>query len=241
MKAVTVSVNFADLLSISLPRNAVHFERIVVASTPQDSDTARVVAGVTNADLFTTDAFYRDGRTFGKWLALEEALDRLGRDGWICVFDADVVMPPEFLQYDYRPGFLYSPYRRMIADPREYRDGLDWNFLHHVQDKEFAGYCQVFHADDEVLRNVRPWYGTDWKHAGGGDSDFQFRWPPRRLIRLPFHVLHLGQDGRNWMGRVTPYLDGTIPPEAAARAAQMSEMMRVRQESGGRHEHEKLK
>ena len=77
--AVMVSVDYADLLSITLPRNRHHFERVMVVTTPNVSDLAtREVARANNAELFCTNSFYDDGAHFNKWKALEQALDK----GW---------------------------------------------------------------------------------------------------------------------------------------------------------------
>jgi len=43
------------------------------------------------------------------------------------------------------------------------------------------------------------------------------RWPVEKRVWLPTFVLHLGPHGKNWCGRVTPRLDGTVPKEAESR------------------------
>jgi len=58
VNGITVSVGYDDLLAITLPRNARHFERVVVVSSPDDKATAKVVASVANAELFVTDVFF---------------------------------------------------------------------------------------------------------------------------------------------------------------------------------------
>jgi hypothetical protein len=237
--AITISVGYSDLLAVTLHRNAKHFERILVVTDWRDADTFAVAMSVPNAEIFQTSAFYEGaGAVFRKWLALERGLDELGRTGWICVLDADILLPDNLDLRPCVPGFLYSPYRRMLIDPAGYRDDLAWDGLNRAPDGEFAGYFQLFHADDPLL-GTEPWYQTEWKHAGGADSFFQAKWPRKRRIRLPYDVLHLGQDGVNWCGRTTPRLDGSIHPDAAARAKQLSDFIAGRR--GGRNfEHEKV-
>ena len=66
---LSICVDFADILALTLPRNARHFKNILVVTSPDDHATADVVKSVKNASLFTTDAFYRDGAVFNKGLA----------------------------------------------------------------------------------------------------------------------------------------------------------------------------
>uniref|UniRef100_A0A6M3XFY5 Putative glycosyltransferase n=1 Tax=viral metagenome TaxID=1070528 RepID=A0A6M3XFY5_9ZZZZ len=233
MRAITTCIQFDDLLAITLPQNARHFEHVLVATTPEDKATQAVVASVENATCFCTDAFYRGGASFRKGLAVEEGLDQLGRDGWIVIFDADIVMPEKMDLSTIERGNLYCPHRRICNDSREYAWSTirNWNGWPLMDDREHAGYWTLFHADDPVLKQ-RPWYGTNWKHAGGCDSDFQAKWPAARKIWLPFEVLHLGPTGINWHGRCTPMLDGTVFPEAAARREAHLEMLRQRAQHG---------
>lgn len=239
LRGITVCVEYGDLLAITLPRNAKHFERLVVVSTPWDTDTAAVVASVPNAVLFATDAFYRNGAAFAKWAALEEGLDRLGRRGWVVVFDADIVMPERMDLSGVRCGNLYTPPRRMLRDPSTFGDALDWESLPRHAAEEFAGYFQMFHCDDPAL-GPAPWYETDWAHAGGADSFFARKWSRRRQVRPPFEVLHLGEDGQNWCGRVTPRLDGSRHPDADRRAKRLSDFIAGRQ-GRANFEHEKVR
>jgi hypothetical protein len=232
MRAILVSVDYADLLSVSLYYNRHHFESVTVVTMP-GSDDGRV-AREAGADVFETTAFRDDGAVFNKWKALEQGLDAIGREGWLCVMDADVLWPEnvtvlpmgEFLEVGFgglltklRAGQLCTPKRRMCEDVRYGVPAeVTWdNFPLHRQQQEFAGYSQIFHASDPHL-GPPPWHQVDWRHAGGADSFFQMKWPDSAKVRPPFEVLHLGPAGQNWWGRATPYLDGTVPEDAAAKA-----------------------
>lgn len=235
MLALTVCVEYDDLLAITLPQAAKHFERVCVVSTPGDERTAKVVAGVEGAEVFVTDAFYRRGAAFNKGLAIEEGLDAMGREGWLVIFDADIVMPAEMDFDGIQAGNLYCPRRRQLQQEWRYSEELDWMSLPGVRDVEHAGFFQLFHADDAALES-RPWYGVDWLHAGGCDSDFQAKWPQDRKVWLPFDVLHLGPVCRNWHGRHTPRLDGRPIRDAELRCRRQAEMFARRPYSGYREE-----
>jgi hypothetical protein len=208
MKAILVCVDYADLLAITLARNFTMFDKVLIVSNDRDSETHALAKSYKYADvsLYNTDAFYRDGADFNKGLAIEEGFDVLGRDGWIAVLDADIVLPRDFCGqlslHAVDPHCIYGPSRRLCVNPKDWNGGYDWSRLPRIPDREIAGYCQVFHANAPVLQ-YRPWYGTNWTHAGGCDSVFQAKWPTEQRTRLPFDALHLGPHGVNWHGRVT--------------------------------------
>jgi hypothetical protein len=234
MKALTVCVGYDDLLAITLPLNARHFERILVVTSPDDEATKRLVqathkAGLFNVACMMTDAFWRDGASFRKWLAVEEGLDAFGHIGWTCHIDADTLLPETVDWSVLERGNLYSARRRMLADPRQWSRDISWKSLPLVNDRELPGCLHVFHADDA---GSAPWYGTHWLHAGGGDSHFVAKWKPANQKWLPFEVLHLGEDGKNWHGRCTERLDGKMPEHAEENRRKMAEMHRLRQRFG---------
>jgi hypothetical protein len=137
LRAIMVAVDYADVLAVTLPRNLRHFDEMHIVTDHKS------VVGVSEAVLkcdegrypkvkwWTTDLFYADGAKFNKWRALEWGLDQMGRRGWLCLMDADVVWPRDLLISEEDgvltigdrngrerptvlvPGMLCSPYRRM--------------------------------------------------------------------------------------------------------------------------------
>lgn len=232
MKFLTVSVEYHDLLEITLPRNlaAGRFERALVVTTPADHATQRLAAQ-SGAEVFCTDAFYRSGALFNKGQAIEEAFDALGRDGWILILDADIVLPDNPDWGELEPGRIYGAHRRMLPDPAEFRDGLDWNQLPEIPAEKARRYLpgsfHLFNASDPMLRK-RPWYPVDWRHAGGSDTEFSAKWRRSRWRWVGFPVLHLGVDAVNWCGRTTPFADGSRPATADARRETLSRLIEQR-------------
>src|SRR5271165_5034841 len=85
-------VDYAPLLSVTLPYNRHHFQEVWVVTAQRDTATQEVALR-NGARVHITDAFYRRGAFYNKWLALEEGLDAMGRSGWLCIMDADVLWP----------------------------------------------------------------------------------------------------------------------------------------------------
>lgn len=218
MKAITVCVDYSDYLAITLPKNRHYFDEYMVVTTPTDIATIQI-ATKNECSTFVTNVFYENA-LFNKWAALEQGLTSLGRDGWICIMDADIVWPQE-ARLNLIRGNLYVPER--YHSPL-YIPEIEWSKATFKKDEEFAGYCQIFHASDPVLGRP-PWHQINWKHAGGADSFFAMKWDTVHRVRPPFRVLHLGVPGLNWCGRITPYPDGTVPQEAEQRAAQLQQFL----------------
>lgn len=204
-RAIIVCVEYDDFLKITFPRNRHHFKDVLIVTSYRDERTVNFCQE--NGILcHCTTAFYDHGALFNKGAAIEEAFSLLGRWGWMMVLDADILLP-KVIDYSFIPNYLYVPNRRCLFDIRQHGIPEDeWKYYPVRQEFEYAGYCQIFHADDPVLK-TRPWYGIDWAHAGGGDSDFQRKWLARYKIRPNFNVLHLGPMDENWCGRITERID----------------------------------
>lgn len=236
MRAILVCVDCSDLLQITLPYNRQHFSEICVVTSLEDYKTVEVAKQV---EVFQTNAFYENGANFNKFLALEQGLNHFGREGWIAILDADILWPKDIPYLDLRIGKLYSPFRRMFRDlSKPIPSEEAWGNYELYPDREFAGYTQLFHAHDLVLRST-PWHETNWKHAGGGDSFFQKKWEEQNKIRLPFEVLHLGLPGTNWCGRATAFLNGELPEDARKKRKLLREYMEIRKKTSS-FSHEKL-
>lgn len=243
LRGIVVCVEYNDFLSITLPHNRHHFSEFMVVTTPAELETQRL-AYANNCRVHTTEAFYDNGADFNKWKALEEALDKFGRHGWMCLMDADVLWPHESsVIYTYEIGNLYVPYRRMFSKVARLRDGLPpedtWK-LHprHRLANSFSGYSQIFHATDPHLPSSPPWHDITWKHAGGADTFFFERWHPSCRVRPPWEVLHLGEPVQ-WTGRTAPFLNGEIPTHAKERKDKLTEYMLQRRKNRG-YDHEKV-
>lgn len=242
LRAILVCVDYADLLAITLPYNRHHFREVHIVTSLDDVETVSV-AEASDAFIWKTDLFYENGADFNKWLALETYLDLIGRDGWMCLMDADVLWPKD-VTLEKEIGKLYSPLRHMFEDVTQpIPSETNWDkYPIHSNVAEWAGYTQIFHAKDPVLPESKHWHETNWKHAGGADSFFQMRWAPRNKVRPSFNCLHLGPAGANWCGRVTPTTSGELHPQSRRAAMALDGYLTERRTKSGpdRFNHEKL-
>ena len=246
MDCFTVCVDYWDYLDTTLTRMAQWFDRITIVTNKADKHKPNVEKawrdkGEPIIEKFRTDVFYANGAAFNKGAALEKALAAVNLVGWICVMDADILLPDVWERDDamasMEPGNIYSPTRRDLPPGAHHMDKMWWSEWPLGDDSvtKCPGFMQIFHASDPILAN-HPWYPSHWMHGGGCDSDFCEKWPKSRQKRLEFDVLHLGEPRKNWCGRVTAYADGTLPPHAAKNAQTYDTMMQLRQRGGLKHE-----
>lgn len=240
MRAFIVSVDYWDYLSLTLPYNRHHFSEVWVITAPRDNRTC-AIAEANDCNIHATNIFWERGADFNKWAALEECFDVAGRYGWIVSLDADIAWPKTLPSMEWEIGKLYVPFRHDAARENQIPYEALWQDYSVYHRNRFAGYSQIFHADDEACKQV-PWYQTDWKHAGGADTFFERRWDKRKKVRPPFNCLHLGPPRVNWAGRSSEYLNGTQEQDADARRQRLQwyRQLRRRRQGDARHSHERL-
>lgn len=209
MNALIVCVSYWEELSLTLPYNAHHFKSVTVLTTPDDylrlsKSDFKVLGRLPNVTITVSNLWQSGGAMFNKWAVVENALRYVvDTSGWVCVMDSDIFIPKSAGRCfkSFRPGNLYTPFRRMKPEVEGPPSEDEWDtYPRHRNQNEWAGYMHVFHGSDPMLAK-RPWYDTGWKHAGGGDTLFQRRWGAANKIRPPFDVLHIGTPALNWCGR----------------------------------------
>lgn len=222
VRGITVCVNYHDLLAMTLVRNMRFLASCVVVTHSTDTRTKELCASVPHVHVYETNAFYEGGAKFNKGLALEQGFDALGREGFILIWDADILLHDQFELPKLEVDRLYCSQRRILENPLLWTPQFDWETAKLSIDRMGVGYFQLFHAESESIRR-RPWYDTTFCHAGGGDGYFAARWPRHKKYALALPVLHLGPRDRNWFGRATPLLDGTLVDGAEASATDLTQ------------------
>lgn len=195
---LTVCVQYAEWLAQGLACWMSGLSSLTVVTAHGDAETL-AVAHYGGARVFVTDAFYRDGASFNKGRAMEEAREQMPWEDWILFFDADVVPPDGWADRLARlqPGRLYGC-RRFEADAGDIDDIGQPSI---PGDGVGVGYFQLFHSGDPCVQQT-PLLETHWKHAGNYDNAFMNRWRKKgiHIGQVPFRVAHIGER-ENWFGR----------------------------------------
>jgi len=199
MVVLTVCVNYAEELKKTLPRFD-NYE-VLVISDKKDTATKEVVEN-NNQTLFTTNVFYENGASFNKGGAMAEAYELYIRDTaeWVCVFDADILMPKQWDEnLNLQIGNLYG-------SPRYQANNIQDEYSQELQkindpEKAMPGYFWIFHETDENIPKYPMPVFTSWQHAGNYDTVFKDRWKEENRINLDLNLVHLGVPAVNWWGR----------------------------------------
>lgn len=227
MKVVIPCVNYADMLAVTLPAWLAVLPdgaEVVVVTSPDDHDTVDI-AQQCRVTVFVTDAWHRNGATFNKALAMDEALMFLsiepGEVG--LALDVDVYPLGTFPDLDrIQDGTIYGCARYRCPSPeylaqvqagkidRRALDlippklrGVDYHTIENTPANaiDTASKCLGFFQLFRWRPGIR--FGS-YDTAGKYDLDFrdQFR---HRVGLEDIYVLHLGEQNRaNWKGRVLP-------------------------------------
>jgi len=222
MECLITSVNYDDLLAITLPTVMREIGGAVIITTREDSATVDV-ARRHGARVYRTRAFHRNGAAFNKAAALNELVSDerewdypdVDLDGWVMTLDADIYLPEGFggvMQRELERGCLHGAHRLMCPDLATWRAGGPFPPI--PSPPQLPGFLHVFWAPPVE----EPWYDDSFEHAGAYDTAFQNRWPKERRRRFSMPVIHLGRLGQNWFGRRTARWSGesTGGPDAEA-------------------------
>lgn len=232
MRIVLPSVTYADFLAVTLPAwwGMVPRESLTVVTSPEDLES-QALARRQGVGLHVTDAWTRNGATFNKALALDEAFGIVPgfreppREGDVCLsLDADVfpcgILPASsaiavntlygcaryecLSTADLRAHLLgHRPRRQLplIAPRMRKKPGVLISPNTQENIREHAHRCLGYFQ----LFRWRPGVGFgSYNTAGKYDVDFRGHFATRVAL-VDFYVLHLGeQDRRNWRGRIVP-------------------------------------
>jgi len=231
IEGLLVCVGYADFLRRTLPANVPLFDRFVVVTASEDSDTIKVAQDA-GAEVVVSDSYKEHGAAFNKGRMINAGARVLDFDDWVLIADADIYFPPDFRRALDRmilnPGCLH--YATRFSPPYESR--IPW-LDRYAEDRSLVrelrlvdpssnqkpwGYCQLFNVRAKALRDRgRDLYSERFASAGGVDYHFNSLWRPDRkiLLRGPaFRLVHIphGSLGVNWNGRSSTPLDpGYVP------------------------------
>lgn len=205
--AVTISIDYADLLAQTLVHNRGAFDDFVVVTAPDDAATPALCASF-DVQLCVSRRRTLHGAAFNRGALLNDGF-RIVRDAdWVAVLDADIVLPAAFA----------SMWRGLVADEHtlhyarrlqcptldEWRRAeSNWSTLKLFEDDcPGAGYFQLFSARARRLNSRGLWYPEYYPTAAASDLRFRDIWPASRDLGFP--VVHLGEAFVNWSGRRSP-------------------------------------
>lgn len=235
LEGLVTCTMYADFLAATLPFNRHLFNHLVVVTSPDDQDTARICE-YWNVDCLPTTAFNTHYGQFNKAAAINQGLERLSLDDWVLHFDADILFPPlmrnllEQLALD--PVCLYGCDRHVIPNEKALIQHLFEPKLQQENDvyvhldgfplspriamSKHGGYVPIgfFQLWNPNGSGIRRYPVLPKTNGARTDTEFAIQWPRSERVFLPeFAVYHLESEpapqGANWDGRTTrPFGEG---------------------------------
>jgi hypothetical protein len=229
LEAVVICINYADFLSITLPNNKSFFDKIVVVTDTQDTETARVCE-FNNVECIKTDVFYtKKGSKPNKAKGINEGLKYLNKDAWVLHLDADIWLPAltrhNLDNYPLDPTCLYG-IDRLMCD-----SFMDWMKYFYSGKPVNEGWCYThldafpvgtrlvkYHSEGYIpigffqLWNPSVSKITHYPEQNAAfdrtDTLFAQLFPKKSRRFIPdFAVIHLASEdtyqGQNWQGRIS--------------------------------------
>lgn len=232
LEAVITCVDYGDFLKYTLPKNMVHFDRIVVVTSPEDNETKGICRKL-GISCTETTVHRENGHLFNKGRLINLGLAHLEQKDWIVHMDADILVPDrlKFMlnkapldkkciygldrvncvgknmfdkieHLQWQHHFLLNPPEGLTGGSR---------LIHWDHGYCPIGYFQLFHSSTNHI------YPTNDGTAEHTDVLFAVQWERKNRHLLPEgYCIHLesmpGQSmGVNWKGRKTPRFDGMMP------------------------------
>ena len=198
--ALTICVNYSDILKHVLERNASLLKKWYIVTSPDDKETVKLIneSKMSNIELlfytkFRTNATFNKG---GAVLFAQEFIYASYSDANILILDADIMLPSNFkevLPAVIEDNTLYGVSTRIDyltlddfinkTNPRKYKS-----------DRRFLGFFQLYKQDSKYLYK-------NSKNCGRCDDEFRELFKKR--INISTTVDHLGEEVVNWNGRVS--------------------------------------
>jgi len=198
--AITVCVNYDDILKFMLQKNAKLLKVWYIVTTKEDKGTISLInkANLPNVHLLFYDGFYTNAK-FNKGGAIKYAQKYVLENNNTCnilLLDADISLPDNLL--DLLPNTLEQDVLYGVSER------LDYMTLKHFMDKtsprkyaqggNFAGFFQLYKQAPKYLY-------ADSYNCSATDIAFRDLFPKK--INLNTSLAHLGGPSINWNGRVS--------------------------------------
>ena len=212
LDVVIVSVDYNDFLEITLERNSRIFDRITVVTSSSDKRCVEICEKF-GASTVVTDCMYSDGAPFNKAKAINEGMASISDPDFILILDADIIVQdPIDLESLEDESAIYYKDRMMVEDYASYERfclgfddfRIDAGILT-VRSETFGplGYFQLFKYQEKI-KYIESYTDAAW-------SDVKFARRFRNKIKIGSPAVHLGEEKKNWYGRVT---EGFVPGQS---------------------------
>lgn len=188
--AVTICVDYWDLLAMTLPQTLGWATHVYIVTTPEQAfETA-----CDDVTVLAYPHFYHKNAFFNKSGALlfaQNIVHAQHPGAWVALVDADVMVPTVPEETSLNRCALYGAPRvdyESLHDYFQRVNGRPYDILG-------AGYFQMYWDKSKF-------YEPHSKDASESDMTFYKKFQSKIQLRMP-PIVHLGERDKNWKGRVT--------------------------------------
>jgi GR25 family glycosyltransferase involved in LPS biosynthesis len=196
---ITVSINYNDVLILSLSKNINQCKNITVITTPEDILCHKICEKF-GVKCVISETLYDRG-LLNKGRAINDAISTLENPEWVLLLDADICLPKDFIEKfnnsNLDSNTLYVADRKICKNKEDFDKWSNNQYFEgQVDSKKGFGYFHLFNTSHFNSKRPHP----EFK---GLTSDINFRNLFFKRDSLDIQVIHLGETVKNWKGRIT--------------------------------------
>lgn len=242
IEAIITCADYGDYLRETLPHNLIHFDRVLVITTPRDVETQELCRKL-SVPYYASNIFYKDGERFNKARGIDYGIGYARHNEWLVHLDADTVLPPvtrrwletRTLDEDAIYGIDrvncvgWDRWKSYLAAPMESRlhhdymcrvnPPADMPLLSRIAIRDYGGYIPIGY--------FQMWHGKHGRRypIAQGDAEHTdvlhaIQWDQEKRHLIPEIIgMHLAADnaplGSNWKGRTTARFGPPVKPTPA--------------------------
>lgn len=203
LDVIIVSVNYNDLLIVSLSHNVKIFENITVVTSPDDLLCQKICQKF-GVNCLVTSVMYEGGAVFNKGKAINEGIKSLDNPDFILLIDADIVLESKIDIDSLSEDVLYTSSRLICKSYQIYKswkdENLDIEKVGRLENNKGIGFFQLFNISNSNVDRENP-YPENSQNASWSDLIFRDKFPKKS--DWGGKTIHLGDPYINWDGRVT--------------------------------------
>jgi len=204
LDVIVVSVNYNDLVLVSLMNNVKVFDNITIVTSTEDKMCQQICKRI-GVRCVLTDSMYDSGAKFNKGKAINEGIKSLNDPDYILIIDADIVVKNKINLESLNEDYLYTSDRWICKSYGLYKQwengNIELNKIGSNESDKGIGFFQLFNINNKNIDKDKPYPETS-NDAAFDDLLFRDKFVNRTKIEENV-IIHLGDPYINWNGRVT--------------------------------------
>jgi hypothetical protein len=184
LDVVIVSVNYNDLLLVSLQHNSKIFENITIV-TSSDDILCQKICQKFGVNCVITDVMYEDNAIFNKGKAINEGIKSLKNPDFVLLIDADIIVKEKININELNKNVLYSSDRWICKSYNLYNQWQERNLniekIGRNEGDKGIGFFQLFNISNSNIDREKP-YPEMSNNAAWSDLVFRDKFLIRNKI-----------------------------------------------------------